>query len=429
MSTSTMAATQRLSASDVPADLAHECEPSSRDVRGATASSGRGRLVGIDAARGIALLGMFAVHTMDSTNLDGDISLAWQLSSGKSSALFAVLGGIGIAFMTGRTRPPSGERWARLSVIPLVRGALITIFGLLLGFVVSSDHANVILPYLGLMFAVTALLLPLRARTLVALGLGWAVASPIISYLLRLSIEAPTSTNLALGDVVTSPGQSLVMLVLTGYFPVLTWMSYIVLGMGIGRSNLHARRIVAWLVGGGAALTFTAVTVTSILVATGIRERIADDVTGHMSLETFTEYLVWGSEGVLPADSAWWLGINAPHTGTPLDLLYTSGLACLVIGLCLALSLAMGPLLHVLAAPGSMTLTLYSAHLLLLAPLAGLPDVIHFLIQVVVLVSFALAWSSRFSKGPLEWFVASVTQAAVPRPRGRHAAPRRPVQG
>ncbi len=407
-------------AHDPEAELAHECDPHAPD--GAVEGSGpprSKRFIGLDAARGVALIGMFAVHTMSAENADGNLSVAWALSSGKSSALFAILGGVGIAFMTGRTKPPTGGAWARMALTPLVRGVLILLFGLILGAMVNFDDAEIILPYLGLMFMMSALLIPLRAVNLLALGFSWAIIAPIASYLLRQHVTSSTPNNLTFEHVLTMPVDSLVTLMLTGFFPAMTWVAYICIGMGIGRCDLSSRRVVAWILGIGLSLTVLTAAVTNVLIAAGLRERIAGDVRDHMSLETFTQYLVWGGSGTLPTDSPWWLGINAPHTGTPLDLLYTSGIAMAVIGLMLFLSVAIGPLLHVLAAPGSMTLTLYSAHLLLLGPLRDTPDFVHFLIQVTVLTVFALAWSSRFRRGPLEWVVWKVTTLVTPRRPGQ----------
>lgn len=417
----TLTSTPPPSTEDPNFELAHECDPPPRSdsARGSGLTSKVNRFIGLDAARGIALIGMFAVHTMAADTPDGDLSIAWALSSGKSSALFAILGGVGMAFMTGRTNPPRGAAWARAAATPLVRGVLILAIGLILGLVVSVEDADVILPYLGLMFAMSALLIPFRAVTLFALGFSWAIVAPIGSYLLRSQVSPAVSGNLTFEQLLTAPVDSFITLMLTGFFPVMTWMAYICIGMGIGRSDLSSRRVVAWILGIGVSLTVLTAAVTQLLVAVGLRERIAADVRGHMSLSTFTEYVVWGGSGSLPTDSPWWLGINAPHSGTPLDLLYTSGIAMTVIGLLLALSIAIGPMLHVLAAPGSMTLTLYSAHLLLLGPLRETPDFLHFLIQVTALTVFALAWSSRFRRGPLEWLVWRVTVLVT---RGRSAS-------
>ncbi|GAB49670.1 heparan-alpha-glucosaminide N-acetyltransferase domain-containing protein [Mobilicoccus pelagius] len=409
--------------------LAHDCEettePPARPL--ATGRVPAGRFVGVDVARGVALVGMIAVHTMSAATDDGDVTLAWQLFSGKSAALFALLGGVGIAFMTGRTRPPRGGAWARAAVTPLVRGLLIAAIGLTLGYAVSDDAAYVILPYLGGMFLAATVLLPLRPKMLIGLGLGWAVVAPVLSHLLRLSRPAADLSNLTFTTLLGEPGRFAWTVLVAGTFPVLTWLAYIAVGLGVGRTALGSRRVVARLVLGGSALTAAVVAVTRLLVSSGVRERVAEDVSGHTDFETFTERLLWGGDGVLPADSPWWLAINAPHSGTPLDLLYTIGIALLTLGLCLALAVAVGPLLRVLAAPGSMTLTLYSAHVLLIEPLDGLPDGLAFLTHVVVLFTFALVWSSFFAKGPLEWVVARITHVIAPAPRG--SVPARAARG
>ena len=67
--------------------LPHACEPApSGDVSGTPSSTARAlrpsaRLVGIDAARGIALFGMMAVHNISAVD-DGEVSLAWTLAAG-----------------------------------------------------------------------------------------------------------------------------------------------------------------------------------------------------------------------------------------------------------------------------------------------------------------------------------------------------------
>lgn len=55
------------------------------------------RITGIDAARGIALVGMLAIHVMPQFNDDFEPTLVWQVASGTSAALFALLAGVGQA--------------------------------------------------------------------------------------------------------------------------------------------------------------------------------------------------------------------------------------------------------------------------------------------------------------------------------------------
>ncbi|HEU5322919.1 MAG TPA: hypothetical protein VFX28_19090, partial [Methylomirabilota bacterium] len=68
---------------------------------------GRARLVGVDVARALALLGMMATHILLPVT---DGSLAWPqaLAGGRSSALFALLAGVSIALVTGGASPHVG---------------------------------------------------------------------------------------------------------------------------------------------------------------------------------------------------------------------------------------------------------------------------------------------------------------------------------
>lgn len=410
----------------LPADMPHDCVPTSEAPEQAPTTGSR--LIGIDAARGLALIGMVAVHTIAPDTADGDVTLAWQLASGNAAALFAVLGGVGLAFMSGRTTAPRGKDWLRACISPVVRGLVLLVIGCLLGLLVVPNDAKVILPYLGLMFLAATVLLPLRTRSLLAFGLSWAVIAPVLSHVVRQSMGAAPRENLTLGAVFSDPIGTLGTLTFTGFYPAITWIAYIAVGLGLGRAALGSRRVVARLVAGGAALTLAVTALSWFLVeVVGVWGRLASDVQGHMSIDQFTDALMWGGEGTLPTDSWWWLAIDAKHTATPVDLLHTIGLAILVLGIMLALSHSFGSKLRVLAAPGSMTLTLYSAHLVLLSVLGDLPDMWHFTIQIVVLTVFALLWSRRFRRGPLEWAMWRLTKAVTPAPRtpryvARHGA-------
>ena len=59
-----------------------------------------GRLVGLDVARCLALLGMVATHVLDARTPDGELATAQWLAGGRASALFAVLAGVSLALMT-----------------------------------------------------------------------------------------------------------------------------------------------------------------------------------------------------------------------------------------------------------------------------------------------------------------------------------------
>ncbi len=411
---------------DWAATIPHDCitEPAGgQDQQGNRGMSGS-RLVGIDAARGIALVGMVAVHVFSADTENGGVSLAWALASGKSSALFAILGGVGLAFMSGRQSPPRGAEWIRVILRQLIRAVVIIAIGFLLGAVAPWEDIALILPYLGVMFAIGALLTPFGPRTLLTLGLTWAVAAPFLSMYLRLGLPTMPRHNITFETFLADPSGDTIRLLFTGFFPVITWISYIMIGMGLGRTNLGSRRNAAGLIAGGVTVTLIAWGATLVLLQQfDVRSRIAAVVMEHTSLDTFTDYLVFGADGELPTDTWWWLGINAPHTGTPLDLLYTAGIAMTVIGVCLGISHVTGSRMALLAVPGSMTLTLYAMHALLTELLGDLPEPMHFAVQSIILVTFAMVWHRFIPRGPLEGMLAWLTRTLVPAPRRAAVSP------
>ena len=94
---------------------------------------GAGRLVGVDLARGLAVLGMLAAHLLDTERtLTPDPSTWITLVNGRSSILFAVLAGVSIALVTGGPRPLEPQRRPRAAARLALRGALLCVIGLLL---------------------------------------------------------------------------------------------------------------------------------------------------------------------------------------------------------------------------------------------------------------------------------------------------------
>ena len=59
----------------------------------------------MDSARGVALLGMVAVHVVDPTTAAGDPHPVFLGFAGRASVLFVLLAGVGLALSTGGTRP------------------------------------------------------------------------------------------------------------------------------------------------------------------------------------------------------------------------------------------------------------------------------------------------------------------------------------
>ena len=59
------------------------------------------RILGVDAARGVALIGMMSIHIAPAIGTDGSTSTTYLIASGRSAALFALLAGVGLALASG----------------------------------------------------------------------------------------------------------------------------------------------------------------------------------------------------------------------------------------------------------------------------------------------------------------------------------------
>ncbi len=352
-------------------------------------------------------------HVFPGVGADLEPTLSHVIFSGRSSALFAVLAGVGLALATGGPTPRRGDdlRAARRGV--WARAGVITAIGLVLGLWPSG--VAVILVNYGLLFVVATAFIALRARVLLPLAAVWLAASPVLSHLLRSVAPDPF---LAVPSVLglLSPVDLVLELLLTGYYPVLTWTGYLLLGLAVGRSDLRRPATAVVMAATGAAAAAGTWLVSGVLT----ERAVANGTVPEVLLSYY---------GTTPTDSWWWLVLREAHSGTPFDLVHTAGCALAVLGAALLLlrwrpaAVALTPLV----AAGGMTLTLYTAHVLVL-PVLGvvLAPAASYILQAVGVLVVATAWRSGAQRGlvdrrgPLEQLAAGASRAAA------HRRPPRP---
>lgn len=352
----------------------------------------RERLQGVDAARGVALLGMVAIHVLPGEDADGSVSLSDELASGRSAATFAVLAGVGLALSSGR--------WgARRRLALAVRALLIGAVGLALGELDSG--VAVILAYYAVLFLLALPFLSWRPRRLLLLAVALALLVPVVSQQVRdlLPERDPASPGFARLE---EPGPLLSELLLTGYYPAAAWVAYLLLGLGVGRLALGRPRVAASVALAGAGLVALSEAASRLLLGPlGGRAELEAATGGPVDLD--------GSFfGNVATEPVWWLAVDARHSTTPPDLLGTAGAALLVLGVALLVASRAAVVLAPLAALGSMPLTLYTAHVVLLARTDTDDPTRSYLLQVGAAVLFALAWRRWVGRGPLEAVLALV---------------------
>lgn len=381
------------------------------------------RLAGIDAARGLALLGMMATHVFPTFESNAQLTPTWVglVFSGRASALFAVLAGIGLALSTGKQQPLDGPRlWAArrgIALRALVIGAVgLTVGGLEVNIAIILVHYAVlflcVLPFLGL-----------DVKHLLVLAAGWVLVSPAMAFLLRpwlLAAEPPLQLgHNPVWEDLSTPAILLGDLFLTGYYPVFQWMTYLLVGLAIGRMALTSAAVPVLLLAVGAAVAVLAKWFSVVMMEDwgGRAQLQASLLDPSYPLESLLQVNL---AGVDQTGSAWWLASSAPHSGTTLDLLHTSGVAAAVVGSFLILGrLVQGAgldLLLPLRGAGAMTLTFYTAHLCAMASLSGQPLPSGWTVEGVYWAQAAaiLAIGGMFAalawRGPLEWVAHAANQ-------------------
>ncbi len=397
------------------------------DHTAAPAAPGKLRIDGVDAARALAVFGMFVVHMgVESLGLLSPEGYAWDLHDlvrGNSSALFAFLAGVSLAMMTGRTRPVRGEPLRRAAVRVLTRALFIGLLGVVLD--ALAVPVAVILTYYAGFFVLALPLAAFRAGALWTVAGVLAVLGPPLSYLIRDAFITPRPRT----GAVTSFGEFF----LTGYYPAITFMVFVFAGMAVGRMDMGATAVRARLLLTGGVLTvFGYLGSWVMLYPLGGLDRLVEQSAfmegrsvGAVDDPQLLENLRAGVleeaasiSGQVPTDSWWWLAVNTAHTGTTFEIAVAVGQALIVLVACMWLAEHARTLMYPLTSVGRMPLTIYSGHIFVLALIVTPDDGWRtpWLWEGFVLGSivFAVAWRLLVSeRGPAEMALRAAGDGAV----------------
>lgn len=356
---------------------------------------------------------MYAAHVGPPPDAGG--AALFMVFDGRPAALFAVLAGVSLALMSGGREPRSGVAATRVAVRVGVRAPLLLLLGL--GVIALGTGYLNILPYYAVCFALVIPWLRLGFRALAIAAAVFVTLSPAVSYAARFLL-APRELGAQIPDVsadlFTSLGgltHAAVILVLTGAFPALNLLGYVLAGMTIGRLDLRSRRVRRGLIAGGAGLAAAAYSLSWIAMHLLGGTRLIHDALrapaalAGVSPDQFFAANEWNLFGTTPTTSLAYQLLATGHSYTPFDLLGCLGVAAAVLGVCLHLGDWRTPLTRPLADLGSLVLTAYIGHFVairLLEPGQGMQVLLAF--AAAALVS-AVAWRRLFGRGPFEWLL------------------------
>ncbi|UJV46286.1 hypothetical protein CVT30_00010 [Streptomyces sp. AMCC400023] len=381
-----------------------------------------GRLVGVDLARALAVFGMYIVHIGPPlSETTGVGSWIRYVADGHSSVLFATLAGFSLMLLAGRREPKTGLAGRQAKARIAIRAVVL----LALGTVMAMEYGGVIiLGFYGVYFLFALPLVRLSARTLAFIAAAFALVAPQLAFVLTSLLTASVEESINVYDPLRRFGEVGVLdLLLTGFYPALTWMSFVIAGMALGRLDLSSGTVRRRLAALGACLSVAAYGMSLLLAGkTALRSTAEEGSSwggsGSMPPGSGSMSLDGGSFPDMPASSLLSAG---PHSGTTFDIIGSVGVAILVIVGATVLMDRL-PRLRRLARPviavGTMSLTAYVGHFVaqsVLSTPAGtsaqqswLPLIMYVLGAIV----FATVWSRFFRRGPLEYLLNAATKPA-----------------
>ena len=343
-----------------------------------------GRLAALDAARGLAVIGMYVQHfALNERN---------SFVSGNTMILFILCSGISYSIMVRRMNEKGMEPSAFRARM-LARAVFIDMAGYLL--IMLNGPFAVVLPAYAMLFLLALLLIRSSARTLTAVScVSFLVCPPLMLIGLSLFSDAALLYDLAGGPL-----------------SALAWLPVFTAGMALGRMELRSTRTAVRLVLGGAALLIPC-KLFDIFLLPGIRQGFEAWLMRMPVNYQIDEYAIWPRN----AQPVLWhmLFYAEPQGGSSFELLIGTGLSLIILGLLFLIEKKYGAVLRPFAAAGRVVLTLYVfqfivawALMLMGIDVTGI-DIGGFLFGDILIAAGALfaAWGlTRRQNGPVEFLL------------------------
>lgn len=354
------------------------------------------RIEGYDLARALAIFGMVVVNFKivmagAGWGLESQVGPGWLhfltgLFDGRAAALFVVLAGVGMTLGARRAFSSGVAAELRAARVTLwKRAAFLFVGGMFFSLLWEAD----ILHYYGWYIGIGALLIGCRSRTLLRVAALLVIA--FAGMVFTLDYEAGWDFDtLTYTDFWTVGGQAR-NLFFNGFHPVVPWLAFLIVGIWLGRQDLLNPSVRRRVLIVGACVALVAEAVSAALVELFTRNASSADEELIVAL--------LGTEAMPPM---------------PLYMLAAGGTALAVISLCVGFSQRFpdAPGHRALTAAGRLSLTIYVGHVILglgILDAAGLLEGRSLWFAVTAAVSFyalavvfAVLWTRRWNRGPLE---------------------------
>lgn len=358
---------------------------------------GKKRINGLDFARAWAMFGMLIINFSVITNAEGN-GPPWlihftSLFQGRAAALFVVLAGIGISLMSRGTAADGDLTQIKSSrIIIWKRSLFLFVLGLSL---YVLEWTGDILHYYGVYLLLASALLTVKNKWMIGLAIIILIAAQSLQVLFNVFQGwSDTAPFINYVDFWTAEG-FIRNLLFNGYHPIFPWICFFLIGMVIGRLNLHDRTIRNRLLGLGLIMT--------------------------ISIEVISRVLIKWFNPIIGAEASAFLFNTGPILPNVLYMLSATGSAIIVLILCLYIAekYEKGWFVTMIVRTGELTLTHYVSHVLVgIGILILLNRLENQSLAFVLLFSscffifsvlFSLLWRKKFSRGPIELVMRRIT--------------------
>lgn len=351
------------------------------------------RIIGYDFARALAILGMIIVNyklALEVVQSPHWLAVFTSLFEGRAAAMFVILAGVGISLMTRKARASNDSLDIKeVRIVILKRSFFLFIFGL---FLYVLGWSADILHYYGVYLLLAALIFTQSNRVIWLSNLGVLLITQIMHFSLNYQVgwDGEFFNNI---DFWSLTG-FIRNLFFNGYHPIFPWISFILVGLWLGRQDLLQKKVRAKIL--KYALFITVFTEAFSKVLTNF----FSDIMGH----EISSYLF----------------STKPMPPSIFYIIAASSTAVVIITICVALTEKYKDAMSVnaLILTGQMALTHYVAHVFIglgLLELTGLIQssslifsVAYSLLIYLLMIIFSNLFRNRFTRGPLELLMRKI---------------------
>tara|TARA_R110001592_G_scaffold234658_2_gene492379 strand:+ start:115829 stop:116905 length:1077 start_codon:yes stop_codon:yes gene_type:complete len=354
------------------------------------------RIVGIDVARALAVIGMIIVNFKVVFGTEGSpwLKTLASIFDGKAAATFVVLAGLGIALLTKKARESKDTLKLALARKRILKRAFfLFVLGISYYLIWPAD----ILHFYGLYLLLVLLFLKQRGKVIMGAALALIIAFPILLSFIDYEQGWDFSTLNYL-DFWTLEGFARNLFV-NGFHPVIPWAAFILVGYWFGQQDLQNPAYLKRMLLGSGLLFF-----------------------GLQLFSVFSIRILADGDSSATEGLSQILG-TSPMPPLPIYMFSGMAIALLVISACILWGYKQSDskLILALNRTGQLALTFYVAHVIIGMGLVELflPEQIgqlsidfsfsYALIFSVLCVIFAWFWRQHFSMGPLEALMRKLT--------------------